>query len=111
MEPDSQILQVSDVVISRAGRDSGSLYYVKEVCPPFVLLVNGTNRPLEKPKKKKIRHIESVLHPETRVAAKLLAGDKVLNSELRKDLARLGQELQSHTLGGLQLGKRRRNRD
>ena len=41
-----------------------------------------------------------VLRSETRVAAKLLAGDQVLNSELRRDLAYLSQHLQSNNLGG-----------
>ena len=54
----------------------------------------------ENPKRKKRKHAAKVLRSETRVAAKLIAGDKVLNSELRRDLAYLSQHLQSNNLGG-----------
>ena len=57
-------------------------------------------RSLEKPKQKKRKHTQKVLRAETRVAEKLRTGDKVLNSELRRDLAYLSRELQSSTLGG-----------
>ena len=59
----------------------------------YTLLANGKDRPLEKPKRKKLKHVNKVLRAETRVAAKILAGDKVLNSELRKDLAYIRQSI------------------
>ena len=93
-------ITVSDVVISTAGRDQGKLFYVIGTDPVYLLLVNGKDRPLEKPKRKKRKHIQKVLRSETRVADKLRLGDKVLNSELRRDLAYLGKELQSTNLGG-----------
>ena len=87
---------VADVVISTAGKDAGKLFYVLEADDSFLLLVNGKDRSLEKPKKKKGRHVNKVLRSETRVAEKLRAGDKVLNSELRRDLAQLRRVLQSN---------------
>ncbi len=101
MDPDKpDNLIISDVVISTAGRDAGKLYYIVKVEESLVYLANGKDRPLEKPKAKKPRHIQKVLRSETRVAEKLRLGDKVLNSELRKDLAFLSQEKQSNHLGG-----------
>ena len=43
---------------------------------------------------------KKVLRSETRVAGKILSGDKVLNSELRRDLAFLAREMQANNLGG-----------
>ncbi len=100
MDPEIPNINISDVVISTAGRDLGKLYYIVKVEPDLVYLANGKDRPLEKPKPKKRKHIQKVLRSETRVAAKLLNGDKVLNSELRKDLVFLSQEMQSNNLGG-----------
>ena len=100
MDPEKPNIQISDVVISTAGRDQGQLFYVIGVDGTFVTLANGKNRTLEKPKRKKCKHVEKVLRSETRVAAKLLSGDKVLNSELRKDLAFISRELQSQNHGG-----------
>ena len=91
---------ISDVVMSTAGRDTGKLFYVVGTDPVYLILANGKDRTLEKPKRKKRKHIQKVLRSETRVAEKLRQGDKVLNSELRRDLAYLGREMQSNNLGG-----------
>ena len=93
-------IQISDVVRATAGRETGKLFYVVDVDDVYLSLVNGKDRTLEKPKRKKQRHVEKVLRSETRVAEKLRLGDKVLNSELRRDLAYLSRELQSNNLGG-----------
>ncbi len=93
-------INISDVVISTAGRDAGKLFYVTGTDPVYLALANGKDRTLEKPKRKKRKHIQKVLRSETRVAEKLRQGDKVLNSELRRDLAYLGREMQSNNLGG-----------
>ena len=92
MEPE---IRISDVVVSTAGRDAGSMFYVLEADDAWLLLVDGKGRTIEKPKRKKRKHTNKVLRSETRVAEKLRLGDKVLNSELRRDLAYL-----SNNLGG-----------
>ena len=100
MEPANSEISVSDVVVSRAGRDQGEWFYVVDADDTYLFLVNGKDRPLDKPKRKKRKHAQLVLRSETRVAAKLRCGDKVLNSELRRDLAFLSRELQANNLGG-----------
>ena len=99
MDPELPDLLIADVVVSTAGRDTGSLFYVIEADDTWLTLVNGKDRTIEKPKRKKRKHTNKVLRSETRVAEKLRNGDKVLNSELRRDLAYLSQ-LQSNNLGG-----------
>ena len=100
MDPDLPEFMIADVVRSTAGRDAGKLYYVIEADEVYLTLANGKDRSLEKPKRKKRKHADKVLRSETRVAQKLRSGDKVLNSELRRDLAYLSRELQSNNLGG-----------
>ena len=100
MDPELPDLTIADVVVSTAGRDAGTLFYVLEADDTFLLLADGKGRTIEKPKRKKRKHTKKVLRSETRVAAKLVSGDKVLNSELRRDLAYLSRELQSNDLGG-----------
>ena len=94
MDPDLPDLLIADVVVSTAGRDKGSLFYVLEADGIWLSLVNGKDRTIDKPKKKKRKHARKVLRSETRVAEKLKAGDKVLNSELRRDLASISREMQ-----------------
>ena len=93
MDPDRTDYMISDVVRSLAGRDAEELFYVIGTEGEFLLLADGKHRTLDKPKRKKRRHVQKVLRSETRVAAKLVSGDKVLNSELRKDLAYLKKTL------------------
>ena len=100
MDPDLPDFMIADVVVSKAGRDQGSLFYVIDADETYLYLVNGKDRRIDKPKRKKRKHAEKVLRSETRVAEKLRAGDKVLNSELRRDLAYISQKLQSNALGG-----------
>ena len=100
MDPEQPDFIISDVVLSTTGRDQGKLYYVVSCDAVYLDLANGKDRTLEHPKRKKRKHTQKVLRSETRVAAKLSSGDKVLNSELRKELAFLGRELQSNNLGG-----------
>ena len=101
MDPDlPDNFNISDVVVSTAGHDQGELFYVVSTDDQFLYLANGKDRTLDKPKRKKRRHVQKVLRSETRVAAKILSGDKVLNSELRRDLAFHAKEMQANNLGG-----------
>ena len=91
---------ISDVVKATAGRDQDKLFYVIAQEDAYLILANGKDRPLDRPKRKKRKHVQKVLRSETRVADKLRAGDKVLNSELRRDLAFLAGQMQVNNLGG-----------
>ena len=92
MDPAKPDIIISDVVVSTAGRDAGEWFYVIAEDPIYLFLANGKDRPLDKPKRKKRKHVQKVLRSETRVAEKLHSGGKVLNSELRRDLAFFARE-------------------
>ena len=92
MDPAKPDINISDVVVSTAGRDSGDWFYVIAEDPVYLYLANGKDRSLDKPKRKKRKHVQKVLRSETRVAEKLHSGGKVLNGELRRDLAFLARE-------------------
>lgn len=89
----------SSLVVSKAGRDQGQLFYVIDADEQYVYLADGKSRKLEKPKRKKRKHVEQVPRTESRIAEKIRNGEKVLNSELRKELASFGQK-QSQNQGG-----------
>ena len=100
MDPAKPDINISDVVVSTAGRDAGEWFYVIAQDQTYLYLANGKDRSLDKPKRKKRKHVQKVLRSETRVAQKLRAGDKVLNGELRRDLAAFSRDMQSDDLGG-----------
>ena len=80
-------IEKADVVRSLAGRDAGELFYVSSTDGEYAYIVNGRDRGLEKPKKKKLKHLEPVERGWDRTDQKLRSGDKVTNSELRRALA------------------------
>ena len=101
MDPDlPDNINISDVVVSTAGHDQGEIFYVIFTDDQFLYLANGKDRTLDKPKRKKRKHVQKVLRSETRVVEKLLRGDKVLNSELRRDLQFHAGQMQANNLGG-----------
>ena len=87
----------SDIVLSEAGRDKGMLFFVIDTDGVYVSLAKGKERKLETPKRKKLRHVRLVLRPDSSVAVKIRSGDRVLNSELRRELAIIGQEFNVQT--------------
>ena len=87
----------SDIVLSEAGRDKGMLFFVIDTDGVYVSLANGKERKLETPKRKKLRHVRLVLRPDSSVAVKIRSGDRVLNSELRRELAIIVQEFNVQT--------------
>ena len=89
----------SDVVRSCAGRDKGQLFFVVDHDETYVYLADGKGRRLEKPKRKKRKHIELQPRRDSHVADKIRSGDKVLNSELRRELAVYGRK-NSQNQGG-----------
>lgn len=50
-------LQVGSVVRATAGKEQNGFYLVTALEGAFALLADGRHRPLEKPKRKNLRHI------------------------------------------------------
>ena len=92
-------MDIANLVQATAGREQGKYFFVLETDGEYLLLADGKSRRLEKPKRKKRKHIEQIPRTESRIAEKIRNGEKVLNSELRKELASFGQK-QSQNQGG-----------
>lgn len=45
---------------SKAGHDKNQLYFILKEEEEFLWLVNGTTRPLDKPKKKRRKHVQEI---------------------------------------------------
>ena len=98
-------IEKADVVRSLRGRDSGQLFLVAETCGEYAMIVNGRSRRLEKPKKKKLRHLELVGSGDGRAAGKLRAGDRLSNSEIRRELR--SRATANEEKGGMHCGEGR----
>ena len=79
-------MEVSDIVLSLCGHDSGSVLFVVGTDGPYVLLADGKRRRVERPKRKKAKHVRFLGNSESRTARKLSECEKVTNNELRRAL-------------------------
>lgn len=77
---------VGDIVFSKMGRDSGRYYIVMTVEDNYVYICDGDVHKVDKPKKKKIKHVKASGNCSEYVAAKLQEGAKVTNTELRRTI-------------------------
>lgn len=87
---DGRQIEKADVVISLNGRDGGKRFLVIDMNDEYSLLADGKCRKVEKPKRKKNKHVklESKATPE--VAEKLT--QKMTNSEIRRVLSASGDD-------------------
>lgn len=81
---------VGRAAVSLAGRDKGRAFFIVAEQGEYVLLCDGGLRKLERPKKKKRRHIRVEPQAEESVGARLAQGGRVEDYELRAALQRLG---------------------
>jgi len=84
--------KIADVVISRNGRDKDKLFIIIGKDDDYSLLVDGKGRKLEKPKRKKNKHIKPEGIIDARLAKKLISGEKVTNNEVRRALAEYAEK-------------------
>ena len=83
--------QIGRLVRSRAGRDAGR-YFVITGFPEenYAYISDGAVRKLNAPKKKKLKHLELCPQDVQAIRAKLEAGSKVFDSELKSAIEALG---------------------
>ncbi len=80
--------QVGTFVISKAGRDkTKSFIIVKVVDENYVLIADGELRKAEKPKLKKLKHLNITRMCSDSIKEKIEAGDKVSDVQLKKAIA------------------------
>ena len=78
--------KVGQVVFSKSGHDKGDALLVVAVEGAYVYLADGKRRKLEKPKRKKVIHIQPTNYVEETVAKKLTEGSYLLDAEIAKVL-------------------------
>jgi len=76
--------QTGQIVFSKSGRDKGMAFVVLSVDGEYLYLADGKLRPKDKPKKKKLKHVQPTNTVNAMVAG---SGVKLLDSDLRKAIA------------------------
>ncbi len=86
---------VGRVAYSKAGRDKGRLFIVIGVVnEDFVWISDGDLRPVEKPKKKRIKHLEYTDLVARPILEILREGKKPFNADLKAAIREVGNLLE-----------------
>lgn len=77
---------VGDIVYSKNGRDKGQLFVIMALDDGYAFISNGSSRKSDKPKKKKLKHLDFGYGNSQYISAKIARGEKITNTELRREL-------------------------
>ena len=73
-------MKPNTVVKSKAGRDSGCWFVTTEIIDGYAMIVDGKSRPLERPKRKKAKHL---IFTETALCDESLKTNRKIRSALK----------------------------
>jgi len=78
-------LKIGQIVISKAGRDKGEWFVVLSICDDgqHVMLTNGRTRPIGRPKRKKIKHIQPTHNVDARLRQDILDKKNLTDADFR----------------------------
>ena len=90
------------MIRSDAGHDKGKLYVILKVEGESVLLADGVNKTLEKPKKKNIRHVRRMNYIDPEIDARLNGNNSFNLSLYNEDIRKAIQlyEARCNVIGG-----------
>ena len=77
----------ANIVKSTAGRDKGELFFVLATEGDFLLLADGKLRPVERPKRKRRKHVVLRRADGGELYRRIRSNESITNSELRKAIA------------------------
>ena len=77
----------ANIVKSTAGRDKGELFFVLATEGDFLLLADGKLRPMERPKRKRRKHVVLRRADGGELSRRIRSSESITNSELRKAIA------------------------
>lgn len=77
-------LEKGMLAISKAGHDKGCWYVVLNIEGTEAVLVNGKNRGIEKPKRKKRKHLQPVNEVPENLRKKLQKNEPWTNEEIKR---------------------------
>lgn len=88
----SKDLSLGQVVINSSGRDAGRLFFIVGIVDKeHVLISDGRKRKLDKPKLKKVKHLQKYNLINLQVKEKLEAKESITDAFLRAELTKLNK--------------------
>ena len=68
---------------SKAGHDKDQIYVILKEDAEYVYLVDGKIKTMDKPKKKKKKHIQIILKEDENVSSKIKENKMLINEEIK----------------------------
>lgn len=81
-------IQVGSLVISKCGRDKNKYFVVMQIMDNCVYLSDGDIRKVEKPKKKKEKHVQPTAMFSEYVKKSIKENKVLTNKEIQKEISR-----------------------
>lgn len=73
---------------SKAGHDKNQIYVILKEDTEYVYLVDGKLKTIDKPKKKRKKHIQIILKEDENVSTKLKQSEMLTNEEIKVAIKR-----------------------
>ena len=86
---------VGQVVYSKCGHDKGKAFIVTEIEEDFLYLTDGKSRKMDKPKKKKTKHVQITNYYDDELKTKIENGEYLLDADFVKALKKYSDQKQS----------------
>ncbi len=85
---------IGRVAFSKAGRDKGKIFIIIGIInDDFVLIADGDLRPVERPKKKRLKHLRYMDRTAPAIVEKMNSGIRVVNADLREAIREIRELL------------------
>ncbi len=72
------------IVFSKAGHDKGEIFVILKSDSEYVYLMDGKYRTLEKPKKKKIKHVQGVHYIDLNLSEKNANRETIIDEDVKR---------------------------
>lgn len=85
-------IREGNLVISKCGRDKNNFFIVVQIKEDYVFLCDGNMRKVEKPKKKKIKHVQITSKFSKDINECIKKGKIFTNKEVRNEICKYVKE-------------------
>ena len=90
---------IGQIVFSKAGRDKGDAFVILGIDGEYLYLVDGVARPLERPKRKKAKHVQPTKTVAACIKEAVDARQNMKNADFRSALKKYQREMEEISHG------------
>ncbi len=89
--------KIGEFAKSKAGHDKNEIFIIINIEDEYVYLVDGKSRTLEKPKKKKMKHIQVINHIDSELQVKMDANLILRDEDIKRAIKCYNKTMQQNS--------------